>query len=40
MKGMLEKCKNLSYAQTEVKIMSAVSEDNLIQIENLAKEFC
>ena len=40
MKGMLEKCKNLSYAQTEVKIMSAVSEENLIQIENLAKEFC
>ncbi len=40
MKGMLEKSKNLFYAQTEVKIMSAVSEENLIQIENLAKEFC
>ncbi len=40
MKGMLEKCKNLSYAQTEVKIMSAVSQENVVQIENMAKEFC
>ena len=39
MKGMLEKCKNLSYAQTEVKILSAVSQDNIEQLERLVEEF-
>ena len=40
MKGMLEKCKNLTYTQTNVKIMSAVSEQNQKEIEQLAEELC
>ena len=38
MKGMLEKCKNLTYCQMEVKILSAVSEQNKCQIKTLAQE--
>ncbi len=38
MKGLLEKAKNISYAETSVKIMSALSEENRAQIDNLAKE--
>lgn len=38
MNGMLEKCKNLQYAQTPVKIVSSMSEENKMQIEALAKE--
>ncbi len=38
MKFMLEKSKNLNYAETEVKILSAVNEENNKQIEALAKE--
>ena len=38
MKGMLEKCKNLVPCQTEVKILSAVSEQNKCQIKTLAQE--
>lgn len=38
MKGMLEKSKNLTYTQTEVKIMSALNEDSKAQLEALAKE--
>ncbi len=38
MKGLLEKSKNITYAENNVKIMSALSEDNLAQIEALAKE--
>ena len=40
MKGMLEKSKNLTYAQTEIKILSAVTEENALQITALAKELC
>ena len=40
MKAMFEKSKNLDFAQTEVKIMSAMNEENKTQLENLAKEFC
>ena len=39
MSGMLEKCKNLQYAQTSVKILSSMSEENKQQIDLLAKEF-
>ena len=39
MKGMLEGGKNLSFAETNVKIRSAVNETNLAEIEALAKEF-
>ena len=38
MKSMLEKSKNLTFAQTDVKILSALSPDNLTQIEALAVE--
>ena len=38
MKGMLEKCKNLTHCQTEVKIMSAVNDVNICQIKSLAQE--
>ena len=38
MKGMLEGCKDISFAETEVKILSAMTEENKAQIEQLAKE--
>ena len=38
MQGLLEGCKNLQYAQTAVKILSSVSQENYQQIQALAKE--
>lgn len=38
MKNMLEKSKNLTYAQAEVKILSALNDDSKAQLEALAKE--
>ena len=38
MKGMLEKSKNLTYAETEVKIMSALNEESRAKLLALAKE--
>ncbi len=38
MRQMLEKCKNLEFAQTEVKILSALNEESEEAIANLAKE--
>ena len=38
MKGMLEGCKNTTFAETEVKILSAMTEENKGQIEELARE--
>ena len=40
MQGMLEGCKNLTYTQATVKILSSVSEENKEQIQALAKELC
>ena len=40
MKGMLEKSKDLNYAQTEVKILSALNEEIKNAIDALAKELC
>ncbi len=40
MKEMLSKCKNLNYALTDVKIMSALNDDSKAQIETLSKELC
>ncbi|MBR2043479.1 MAG: FprA family A-type flavoprotein [Clostridia bacterium] len=37
-KEMLEKSKNITFADTEIKIMSALSEENKQQLEALAKE--
>ena len=39
-KGMLENSKNLTYAETNVKIMSAISDENIAQLEALADELC
>ncbi len=40
MQGMLEKCKNINYADTSVKILSALNNDSTKQLENLADELC
>lgn len=40
MKEMLEKCKNLTYLSTNVRIKSAVNEDNKAQINDMASELC
>ena len=40
MKEMLEKSKNLTFTENGVKIMSALSEENLAQIDALADELC
>lgn len=40
MKGMLENCKNLTFIEPTVKILSSVTEENIKQIESLAKELC
>lgn len=39
MKGMLEKSKNLAYAETEIRINSAVNDENRAKIKALAEEF-
>ncbi len=38
MTAMLEKCKNITFAKTNVKILSAVNDENIAQIKTLAKE--
>ena len=40
MKKMLENSKNLTFADTTVKILSALNEDSHAQIEALAEEKC
>ena len=40
MKGMLEKSKNLTFAATSVKIMSALNDESSAQIDALADELC
>ena len=40
MRGMLEKCKNLQYMETSVKLLSSLSEEGREQIKALAKELC
>lgn len=40
MKGMLEKSKNLTYADTDVKILSALNEESKKQLDTLADELC
>jgi flavorubredoxin len=40
MKGMLEKSKNLTFAQNAVKILSALNDESSAQLEALAKELC
>ena len=38
MKGLLENCKDTSFAEAQVKILSAVTEQNIAQIDALADE--
>ena len=38
MQGMLEDCKNMTFAENEVKIMSAMTEENKAQLDKLAEE--
>ncbi len=40
MKGKLEKCKNLTFAENTVKIMSALNEESSAQLDALADELC
>ena len=40
MKGMLEKSKNLTLCENEVKILSALTEENKAQLDALADELC
>ena len=40
MKAMFEKSKNLKFAESGVKIMSALNDENLAQLEALADELC
>ena len=40
MRGMLERCKNLQYTESSVKLLSSLSKENCGQIKALAKELC
>ena len=40
MKGILEPCKNLKFLNTQVKIMSAMNDENKQQIDAMAEELC
>lgn len=40
MKAMLEKCKNLTFAENTVKILSALNEESNTQLAALANELC
>ena len=40
MREMLEKCKNLTYAENTVKILSALNEESVAQLNALAEELC
>ena len=40
MKGMLEKSKNLQYTETNVKLLSAMNDENIKEIVSLADELC
>ena len=40
MKNMLEGCKNLTFAENTVRILSALNGESAAQVESLAKELC
>ena len=40
MKGLLEKCKNVTYTDTTVKILSALNEESTEQLNKLVNELC
>jgi hypothetical protein len=40
MKGMFEKSKNLTFAETTVQVKGALNADSSAQVEALASELC
>lgn len=40
MRGMLDGCKNLSWTETTVTVLSALTEKNREELGKLAKELC
>ena len=40
MRESLEKCKNITFAESTVKILSALNDESSSQLENLTKELC
>lgn len=40
MRGMLEGCRNLTFAENTVRVLSALSDDSKAQVEALAEELC
>ena len=40
MKGMLEKCKNLTYTDATVRILSALNDESTAQLNELSEELC
>ncbi len=40
MRGMLEKCKNISYTDTTVRILSALNDESTAQLNALSEELC
>lgn len=40
MRGMLEKSRNISFVDTSVKLISALNEQSLHQLDNMAEELC
>ena len=40
MRGMMEKCKNITYADSTVKIISALNEESSKQLDQMAEELC
>ena len=38
MKGMLEGCKNMEYAENDVRLVSALNDESRAKIEALAEE--
>lgn len=40
MRGMFEKCKNITFAENSIRILSALSEENKQQIDALTSELC
>lgn len=40
MRGMLEKCKDIRFAENTVKLMSAMNDDSRAKVEALANELC
>ena len=40
MRAALEKCKDITYAETPVKILSAMTKENEKEVAALAEELC